>query len=175
MDEQKSKANEGQQEKKLSRKTLTFYIISLCVFAIALIMISYVVQVRMDKQLDNMNTKLSEQQTVAQGAAERVEVLQKQITEQSEELNKIRGMLGIKGTETEIVKEIEQIQIQRDAISELLLLQQTVKAGDKEKATADLQAMQKKYGKNELTNAENSILGADGLAVYMEIVSELAE
>lgn len=175
MHEEKSKPVEEKQEKKISRKTLTFYIISLCTVAIALIMISYVVQVRTDKQLDNLSTKLSEQQTVAQGAAERVEVLQKQITEQSDELEKIRILLGIKGTNTEITKEIENIQKQRDAAYDLLLIEKALKNNETEIAKETLHSMQQKYKKEELEDAENGILGPEGVTLYNEMVKELAE
>ena len=41
-------------EKKLSRTTLTFYIVGLFSVAIALILISYVAQARADRQLDSL-------------------------------------------------------------------------------------------------------------------------
>ena len=77
MDEQK-KPGQPKPEKKLSRTTLTFYIVGLFSVAIALILISYVAQTRADRQLDTLTDQLNEQQTVAQGATQKMEDLQKQ-------------------------------------------------------------------------------------------------
>lgn len=53
MDEQKNNAPaENKPEKKLSRTTLTFYIVGLFSVAIALILISYVAQARAYRQVD---------------------------------------------------------------------------------------------------------------------------
>ena len=75
MDERK-KPEQPKPEKKLSRTTLTFYIVGLFSVAIALILISYVAQARADKQLDSLSDQLTEQQTVAQGATQKMEDLQ---------------------------------------------------------------------------------------------------
>ena len=70
MDEKK-KPEQVKPEKKLSRTTLTFYIVGLFSVAIALILISYVAQARADRQLDTLTNQLNEQQTVAQGATQK--------------------------------------------------------------------------------------------------------
>ena len=57
MDEKK-KPEQPKPEKKLSRTTLTFYIVGLF-SAIALILISYVAQARADKQLDSLSDQLT--------------------------------------------------------------------------------------------------------------------
>ena len=46
MDEQKNTPEQNKPEKKLSRTTLTFYIVGLFSVAIALILISYIAQAR---------------------------------------------------------------------------------------------------------------------------------
>ena len=71
MDEQNKQPEQNKPEKKLSRTTLTFYIVGLFSVAIALILISYVAQSRADKQVENLSSQLTQQQTVAQGATER--------------------------------------------------------------------------------------------------------
>ena len=83
MDEQKNSLSSDNPEKKLSRTTLTFYIVGLFSVAIALILISYVAQARADRQLDTLTDQLTEQQTVAQGATQKVEDLQSQYDVQS--------------------------------------------------------------------------------------------
>ena len=81
MDEQNKQPEQNKPEKKLSRTTLTFYIVGLFSVAIALILISYVAQSRADKQVENLSSQLTQQQTVAQGATQKVEDLQKQLKE----------------------------------------------------------------------------------------------
>ena len=62
MNEQKNNAPEqAKPEKKLSRTTLTFYIVGLFSVAIALILISYVAQARADRQVENLSSQLNEQ------------------------------------------------------------------------------------------------------------------
>ena len=72
MDEQNKQPEQNKPEKKLSRTTLTFYIVGLFSVAIALILISYVAQSRADKQVENLSSQLTQQQTVAQGATQKV-------------------------------------------------------------------------------------------------------
>ena len=71
MDEQNKQPEQNKPEKKLSRTTLTFYIVGLFSVAIALILISYVAQSRADKQVENLSSQLTQQQTVAQGATQK--------------------------------------------------------------------------------------------------------
>ena len=63
MDEQNKQPEQNKPEKKLSRTTLTFYIVGLFSVAIALILISYVAQSRADKQVENLSSQLTQQQT----------------------------------------------------------------------------------------------------------------
>ena len=56
MDEQNKQPEQNKPEKKLSRTTLTFYIVGLFSVAIALILISYVAQSRADKQVENLSS-----------------------------------------------------------------------------------------------------------------------
>ena len=51
MEEQKNTPEHNKPEKKLSRTTLTFYIVGLFSVAIALILISYIAQARADRIL----------------------------------------------------------------------------------------------------------------------------
>ena len=62
MDEQNKQPEQNKPEKKLSRTTLTFYIVGLFSVAIALILISYVAQSRADKQVENLSSQLTQQQ-----------------------------------------------------------------------------------------------------------------
>ena len=94
MDEQNNKTEQSKPEKKLSRTTLTFYIVGLFSVAIALILISYVAQARADRQVDTLTDQLSEQQTVAQGATQKVEELQTQYDELTKVVEEVRTVIG---------------------------------------------------------------------------------
>ena len=102
MDEKKKPA-QVKPEKKLSRTTLTFYIVGLFSVAIALILISYVAQARADRQLDTLTNQLNEQQTVAQGATQKMEDLQAQYDAQSAALDKVREVLDTELAKTDVV------------------------------------------------------------------------
>ena len=56
MDEQNKQPEQNKPEKKLSRTTLTFYIVGLFSVAIALILISYVAQSRADRKSTRLNS-----------------------------------------------------------------------------------------------------------------------
>ena len=77
-------AGEKQPE---SKKFLVFYVIGLFCVALALILLSYVAQVRSDRRLSELTNQLSTQTSAAEGANARVQVLQQSVEEQSKILD----------------------------------------------------------------------------------------
>lgn len=144
MDEEKTTQETPKPEKKLSRTTLTFYVVGLFSVALALILISYVAQTRADKQLESLNTQLSEQQTVAQGATQKMEDLQKQYDQLSTALDKVRGTLGSELAKTDVAGAAEQ-RMDELAVYQLLTRIDTLLLED------DIDGAQKAY--DELTAA----------------------
>ena len=114
MDEQNKQPEQNKPEKKLSRTTLTFYIVGLFSVAIALILISYVAQSRADKQVENLSSQLTQQQTVAQGATQKVEDLQKQYDIQNTALDEVRKTLDSEQAATDVVGATEQRMEERE-------------------------------------------------------------
>ena len=114
MDEQNKQPEQNKPEKKLSRTTLTFYIVGLFSVAIALILISYVAQSRADKQVENLSSQLTQQQTVAQGATQKVEDLQKQYDIQNTALDKVRKTLDSEQAATDVVGATERRMEERE-------------------------------------------------------------
>lgn len=168
--------HEMQPEKKLSRTTLTFYIIGLFLVAIALILVSYISQVRSNKQLQNLNTQLSDQQKVAQGATQKMEDLQKQLTAQSEELAAVRKALGIEGTEIDTAKAVQAQQQALDAVYQLLRAEDALRAGDRTAAKAQIDKLTGTYGADRLgATDDKALLSAEGAAIYKKLTQELAE
>ena len=141
MDEQNKQPEQNKPEKKLSRTTLTFYIVGLFSVAIALILISYVAQSRADKQVENLSSQLSQQQTVAQGATQKMEDLQKQYDEQQKVIEGVRTALSADAAVTEdeqkdIAAGVSKLTARTMALSKLAAVQNALLADNAEQANA---------------------------------------
>lgn len=177
MDEQnKTPETEApKQEKKLSRTTLTFYIIGLFSIAIALILISYVAQSRADKQLDTLADQLSEQQTVAQGFAQKMEDLQKQLTQKTEELDEVRAALGITGADHDTAESVQSLRDTQDAAYQMLLILEALRKDDRDAAKAAFERLTAQYGADKLDGTgETTLLGPEGTEIYKALQAEFA-
>lgn len=154
---EEKKKPEPKPEKKLSRTTLTFYIVGLFSVAIALILISYVAQARADRQLDTLTDQLNEQQTVAQGATQKVEDLQAQFDAQSAALNKVREVLDTELAETDVVGATEQRMEERDVYALLARINAQLLADNQSDAKQAYDELVQKYGEDRLLgNTEDS-------------------
>lgn len=150
MEEQKQKTESCNPEKKLSRKTLTFYIIGLFTVALALILISYVAQERADRQLDTLTNQLNEQQSVAQGAAQKIEDLQKQLDIQSKAIEKVREIVDLEQAKTDVASAVEQ-RIQERGVYELLAkINASLLSDNSKEAKAAYDELVEKYGEDRL-------------------------
>lgn len=141
MDEQNKQPEQNKPEKKLSRTTLTFYIVGLFSVAIALILISYVAQSRADKQVENLSSQLTQQQTVAQGATQKMEDLQKQYDEQQQAIEGVRTALSADKTITadeqkDIAAGVSKLTARTSALSKLAAVQNALLAENYEQANA---------------------------------------
>lgn len=141
MDEQNKQPEQNKPEKKLSRTTLTFYIVGLFSVAIALILISYVAQSRADKQVENLSSQLTQQQTVAQGATQKVEDLQKQYDEQQQAIEGVRTALSADKALTadeqkDIAAGVSKLEARTSALSKLAAVQNALLAENYEQANA---------------------------------------
>ncbi len=157
MDEQKNAPE--QREKKLSRTTLTFYIVALFSVAIALILISYVAQARSAKQLDTLNDKLTEQQTVAQGATQKMEALQQQLDEQQKILEELAA--GLDTDSAGLPAAVEDLVEERDAYALLARIHAQLLAENTEEAAAAFDELVQTYGEDRLLGNSEDGFGAD--------------
>ncbi len=156
MDENK-KPEQAKPEKKLSRTTLTFYIIGLFSVAIALILISYVAQARADRQLDTLTNQLNEQQTVAQGATQKMEDLQAQYDVQSAALDKVREVLDTELAKTDVVSATQQRMDEREVYELLARINAQLLADNQTDAKQAYDELVQKYGEDRLLgNTEDS-------------------
>ena len=119
-------AGEKQPE---SKKFLVFYVIGLFCVALALILLSYVAQVRSDRRLSELTNQLSTQTSAAEGANARVQVLQQSVEEQSKILDDLMQQTGTENTE-DLVAAVEALSSQTAVLSELLTAQQQIEQGD---------------------------------------------
>lgn len=154
MDEQNKQPEQNKPEKKLSRTTLTFYIVGLFSVAIALILISYVAQSRADKQVENLSSQLTQQQTVAQGATQKVEDLQKQYDIQNTALDKVRKTLDSEQAATDVVGATERRMEEREVYQYLAQIGVSLAAA---KQTADAR---KTYDEMLTKYSEERLLGS---------------
>ena len=162
MEEQKNTPEHNKPEKKLSRTTLTFYIIGLFTVALALILISYIAQARADRQLDTLTNQLTEQQTVAQGATQKMEDLQKQFDAQSKALDGVRSALDSELAHTDVVAAATLRMEERDVYAGLARISAQLLSENTEDAVRAYDALVEKYGAERLLGraAENSF-GSD--------------
>ena len=150
MDEQNKQPEQNKPEKKLSRTTLTFYIVGLFSVAIALILISYVAQSRADKQVENLSSQLTQQQTVAQGATQKVEDLQKQYDIQNTALDKVRKTLDSEQAATDVVGATEQRMEEREVYQYLAQIGVSLAAKQIADARKTCDEMLTKYSEERL-------------------------
>ena len=150
MDEQNKQPEQNKPEKKLSRTTLTFYIVGLFSVAIALILISYVAQSRADKQVENLSSQLTQQQTVAQGATQKVEDLQKQYDIQNTALDKVRKTLDSEQAETDVVVATDQRMEEREVYQYLAQIGVSLAAKQTADARKTCDEMLTKYSEERL-------------------------
>ena len=167
MDEQNKQPEQNKPEKKLSRTTLTFYIVGLFSVAIALILISYVAQSRADKQVENLSSQLTQQQTVAQGATQKVEDLQKQYDIQNTALDKVRKTLDSELAATDVVGATEQRMEEREVYQYLAQIGVSLAAKQTADARKTCDEMLTKYSEERLLGS-----GEDG---FDENISKLLQ
>ena len=140
MDEQNKQPEQNKPEKKLSRTTLTFYIVGLFSVAIALILILP----------GNDSWKLTQQQTVAQGATQKVEDLQKQYDIQNTALDKVRKTLDSEQAATDVVGATEQRMEEREVYQYLAQIGVSLAAKQTADARKTCDEMLTKYSEERL-------------------------
>lgn len=163
------KNNLEKPEKKLSRTNLTFYIVGLFLFAIALILVSYVSQVQSDKELEDLSSQLNEQQTASQGFSQKVEELQRQLDENSRLIELVKSAYGVK-TNDELLQAVEAANKQTELKSKILQAQNAVLQQNMEEASHILTEIKEIYSEEE-RSVDSGILGSEDAEVLQELES----
>lgn len=184
--EEKQKKEETAQDatQKKSKRFLAVYIIGLFSIALVLILLSYLTQVRADKQLDAMNHQLSEQVSAAQGATQKMNLLQETVEEQTKKLNEQQKLLeeiteltGNIGLQEESSLEAK-VQLLRERYLALDSLQQVRRAMEQNNLTQakdGIDGMIRTYTLERLTNgsAEDAVLLGANAAEFVQYQAAL--
>ena len=168
-------------EQHKSKRYLAFYIIGLFSVALVIILLSYLTQLRADRELANMNTALAQKDTTVQGVQEKVVALQDKVEEQSEQIKKLESQLT--GVRTELELEagedltavLQQRMDERDAYSQLLAFEQAVAHEDHEAAQECIDYLEHTYGAGRLDGTADNAVFSDAMAErYLELKNQLA-
>lgn len=178
MEEKKTENNPCEKEnKRISKRYLAFYIIGLFSVALVLILLSYVTQLRADKQLASLNSELAERDTTVQGVQQKLLVLQETVSSQDatikaqEQLNsELRTMLNMTADE-DLKTVLKQRLDERDAYYHLVMLEKAIDEDDDVTEKQELTYLQNTYGLERLNGtAQNAVF----TGVMAEHYAELA-
>lgn len=164
MDEQKNESPQPEEHKRQSKRFLAVYIIGLFSVALVLILLSYVTQVRADRQLESKDSQLNAQISATKGAVQKIETLQataeeqrKQLDAQKKELEALEKTMGT-GEGDDLAAEV---QLLKDRYVALDALQQARRLADAEKNTDArflLEKMLDRYGAERLLPPDSDVL-----------------
>ena len=160
-EEKKTTETEEPQEKhQESKRYLIFYVIALFSVALVLILLSYLTQVKADKELANMGVQLQEQTTAVEGAQARMEVLQKTVEEQSSMLEELQAQLDEQKARTDEYRE------KYKALATLLEAQELEKQGKLKEAKEMAASLDARYGADRLDGmGEDDLLTPEQAAI----------
>lgn len=162
-----------------SKKYLVFYVIGLFCVALALILLSYVSQVRADKRLSELSTQLDTQTSAVQGANARVEVLQQSVEEQTKLLNEQQAILdklmeqtGTDNTD-DMMTTLEKLSDQKKVLYEMLLAQQELEQSRVADAKVRIDKLVTTYGLEKLNGTDaNALLKEESAALFTSLYAQ---
>ncbi len=166
-----------QENKRVSKRYLAFYIIALFSVALVIILLSYLTQLRADRELANMNNALAQKDTTVQGTQEKMLALQDALQQQTiqleamqQQLEEIRAVLG---TEGEILPAIQQRMDEYDAYQKLLELGIAAAKEEKETAKACVAYLETTYGAGRLDGtAANAVFTGNFAEQYLKLKAQ---
>ncbi len=179
-DKKDTVSNSPSEKHQESKKFLVFYVIGLFCVALALILLSYVSQVRADRRLNELSSQLTTQTSAVEGANARLQVLQHSVEEQGRVLNEQQKTLDalIKETGTETVEDmvaaVERLNQQKRVLYELTMAQQEVAQGKVPAAKARLDSMVKTYTLEALNGtAKDALLKDEVAAIFTSLYNQV--
>lgn len=181
MEEKKTETNPC-ENKKISKRYLAFYIIGLFSVALVLILLSYLTQLRADKQLANLNSELAEKDITVQGVQQKLLVLQDTVAKQEEtlksqeeQISALRTMLNMTADE-DLSTVLKQRLDERDAYYHLLMLEKAINEDDSVIQQQELTYLQNTYGLERLNGtAQNAVFIGEIAERYTELATEVTQ
>lgn len=175
-----SKTERSCEKHQESKKFLVFYVIGLFCVALALILLSYVSQVRADRRLNELSSQLTTQTSAVEGAKARLQVLQQSVEEQGRVLEKQQKTLDtlMEATETETVEDmiaaVERLNLQKRVLYELTMAQQEIMQNKIPAAKVRLESMVKTYGLESLNGTgEDALLKDEVAALFTSLYNQV--
>ena len=176
MEENNKPAEQNPCEKhQESKKYLVFYVIGLFCVALALILLSYVSQVRADKRLSELSTQLDTQTSAVQGANARVEVLQQSVEEQTKLLNELDKLMKQTNTDNtdDMLAALEKLSDQKKVLYEMLLAQQELEQSRVADAKTRVDKLVTDYGLEKLNGTDaNALLKEESAALFTSLYAQ---
>ncbi len=176
MEEKKKETACEQETKKQSKRYLAFYIIGLFCVALVLILLSYLTQLRADRQLASMNSELAQRDSTVQGVQAKVETLQQTLEEQAAALEQANSQLQSIRTALEATSDddlaavLEQRLDEHDAYYQLLQLENAVASEDTQTIQTCITYLETNYGSGRLDGtAQNAVFTGALADRYLEI------
>lgn len=167
-----------QENKRVSKRYLAFYIIALFSVALVIILLSYLTQLRADRELANMNTALAQKDTTVQGTQEKMIALQDTLQQQAAELETMQKQLdeirAELGTEGELLPAVQQRMDEHDAYQKLLELGIAAAKEEKEAAKICIDYLEATYGAGRLDGtAENAVFTGNLAEQYLKLKAQM--
>lgn len=181
MEEQDKQVQETESTKKHSKRFLVVYIIGLFSVALVLILLSYLTQVRANKQLASLQDQVTTQTTFAQGAQQQIQQLQttleeqqKKLTVQSDAIGIVRRQLAVPENE-KMVDAVDLLNARYTALDALQQVRRMVAAQDMTGAKELANKMIEKYSAEKLLppDGDNEILLGQNALEFRDLCAQL--
>ena len=163
-------------EQPKSKRYLAFYIIGLFSVALVIILLSYLTQLRADRELANMNNALAQKDTTVQGVQEKMVALQDTVEEQIERLQ--QQLAGVRteldaGEEDDLTTLLQQRMDERDAYSRLIALENAAASDNRQTAEDCIDYLERTYGAGRLDGTAENPVFTDAVAErYLELKAQ---
>lgn len=172
MEEKNNAPQPGGEKQPESKKFLVFYVIGLFCVALALILLSYIAQVRADRRLNELSSQLSTQTSAAEGANARVQVLQQSVEEQGKVLDELMKQTGTDNTE-DLLTAVEKLSDQKTVLYEMTMAQQELDQGDAQQAKKRLDDLVAAYTLERLNGtAKDALLTEEPAALFTALYQQ---
>lgn len=172
MEEKNNAPQPGGEKQPESKKFLVFYVIGLFCVALALILLSYIAQVRSDRRLNELTNQLTTQTSAAEGANARVQVLQQSVEEQSKVLNQLMEQTGTQTTD-ELIASVQKLSDQKKVLYELTMAQQEIGQNQIAQAKERIDALVSAYTLERLSGtAADALLTEESAALFNSLYQQ---